>query len=149
MSEKCDCGHRDNKPNTCEECDQTFCAECWAEHSVAVELNPITAEPIVVKVREVYLWNCPACDGEREAKVIVGTYDADDLTDAQQNALREQLGLDSWQELPDEPVGDLVNFPHVVTCETCQKSYITELPPSFKSLDDTDVEDDEDFDSEL
>lgn len=76
--------------------------------------------PDRVAMRPAYEWTCDACGRDNFCRTIE--------VEASEDELREHMGLDDWQSLPDGFGGSWYGYPETVTCDYCESSFETENP---------------------
>ena len=76
----------------------------------------------IVKLRYVFMWDCPICGLSNEVKTAKHQLDDD--------TIRKFNGLDDWEEIPEETLGEAVEIPLTVKCrgDICKCEFETELP---------------------
>lgn len=90
----------------------------------------------IVSLEQAWFWQCPRCRTGNYARSVQA-----DIAEVPEDAVREMLDLEPWEELPAEVEGHFVTAPESVKCAHCSAEF-----PCF--VDDADDEDDGDFDDE-
>lgn len=86
------------------------------------------------------VWDCPSCGACNFAQASPAT--EDDLTNEEfEEIVRETMGLDTWQEIPDDVrKDDLVKFSNIFTCLSCSEIFVSDNPFGEVDGDDDDGE---------
>lgn len=99
-------------------------------------------EPILVPLLRAWHWQCPICCEHQYALPIpvtqLSTYRDDE------GSIRELLGLEAWQPIPEHFTERFVAIPEHVTCSHCRRVFDCYSPD-----DEADDEDESDNDPDI
>jgi len=87
----------------------------------------------IVNLEQAWFWLCPRCGRDNYARSLA----AESMDGVPDETIREMLGLEDWEELPDDVAGEFVTAPMVVQCAHCH----TEFPCFVEDEDAGDVPD--------
>jgi hypothetical protein len=150
--DKCDCGHESDEGKVCEDCNRLMCPECYEAHHLKYA-HDANGKPMKAELFEAFGWFCDNCGHLNTIKMLREDVHEIELTESEEEKLRESLGLEPWETIPDpeELGGAFINVPSNVTCSHCRLLFETKMPPTLRDdidLSDTttDQEDSEDND---
>lgn len=139
----CDCGHESSDAKLCDDCKRLMCPECYEQHRTKQALDADGNE-LKVQLYEAFCWFCVNCGHLNTIKMLRQDVQDVELTEDEETKLRESLGLEPWESVPDgeELGGSLIHVPFHVTCLHCKLSFGTVMPPALS--DDVDLTDPDD-----
>lgn len=140
----CDCGHESETPKWCKGCNKMMCPDCYAEHTVEMAVDP-DGKPVKVDLFEAFAWFCPGCGHLNTMKMVKEDPNKAVLDEKEEQAFKESLGLEPWEEVPEDIPGNLVHIPYEVTCLHCRVVYATNPPDMGEVLGEEDEDDNDDF----
>lgn len=85
-----------------------------------------------VELHDAFIWDCDDCGRENTVRCIP-VLDADiDLSEEQEDQIREDLGMHPWESIEPEAIAQaLVRIPYEVTCKYCEASFHASPPGGF------------------
>lgn len=72
----------------------------------------------IVSLEQAWFWQCPRCQTGNYARSVQA-----DIAEVPEEAVREMLDLEPWQELPKEVEGHFVTAPEFVKCAHCSAEF--------------------------
>jgi predicted RNA-binding Zn-ribbon protein involved in translation (DUF1610 family) len=134
---KCDCGHTSADPQTCDDCEKILCPKCYEEHHYDIAVDSATGKPILIELHDAFMWDCDNC-GKENIHRTIRCSSPEQLSKEEREMLRQQLEIESWEDIPPDEVRSLIAFPFRVTCKDCDTSFLTVPPPDMNRLGDVD-----------